>query len=63
MRGLKEGEAKDVVALLTGLSRWEGITTICSGESADELGFCDRIGGIKGGSLNMIMNRRGAQVG
>jgi len=63
LRGLKGDEIKGVVALLTGLSHWEGITTICSGESADELGFCDRIGGIKGGSLDMIMDRKGAQVG
>lgn len=63
LRGLKGEEVKDVVALLTGLSRWEGITTICSGESVDELGFCDRIGGIKGGSFDMITERRGVQIG
>jgi len=63
LRGLKGDGVKDVVALLTGLSRWEGITTICSGESVDVLGFCDRIGGIKGGSFDMITDRRCGGVG
>jgi ABC-type Na+ transport system ATPase subunit NatA/ABC-type antimicrobial peptide transport system permease subunit len=58
--GLKEGEAKGVEALLMDLNRKWGITIVCCGESVDELAFCDRVGGLKGGMLGMIVDRRGS---
>lgn len=62
LTGLKEDEAKGVEALLRELNHWEGITMVCSGKGAHELGFCDRTGGLKGGSFEMITDRRGVKV-
>jgi ABC-type multidrug transport system ATPase subunit/ABC-type lipoprotein release transport system permease subunit len=58
LAGLKEEEAKGIEALLRELNRWEGITMACGGEGVHELGFCDRIGVLKGGRLEMIAEGR-----
>lgn len=56
--GLGESEVENVVALLKDINCHEGITIICSGRSIDELGFCNRIGVLKEGSMEVILNGR-----
>ncbi|MGQ9515202.1 MAG: ATP-binding cassette domain-containing protein, partial [Thermoproteota archaeon] len=57
--GLKEHEADGVRSLLMNLSRFEGITIICSGKNDRELELCDRIVILKKGSIDKIVNKKG----
>jgi len=58
LAGLGESEIENVVSLLKEINYHEGITIICSGRSANELSFCNRIGVMKEGSLEVILHRR-----
>ncbi|MBO3803901.1 MAG: ATP-binding cassette domain-containing protein [Candidatus Brockarchaeota archaeon] len=51
-------EANGVVALLNYLSRFEGVTAICTGRNEDELRFCNRILFLDKGSEIAIVKRR-----
>jgi ABC-2 type transport system ATP-binding protein len=62
LSGLKDNEAGAIGVLLKGLSRWEGITIICSGMSADDLGFCNRIGVMRDGLMETVIERGGEGV-
>lgn len=55
LAGLKGPEARGVEGLLRDLNRVEGMTIICFGGRADELGFCDRIASLRGGTIETII--------
>jgi ABC-type multidrug transport system ATPase subunit/ABC-type lipoprotein release transport system permease subunit len=52
--GLEGPEAKRIEGLLRDLNRTEGMTMICFGRKVDELGFCDRIVRLRGGTIEMV---------
>ena len=56
--GLKELEAKGVGMLLRQLSKFDGMTIVCSGKSESELKFCDRILLLKNGLVEKIIEER-----
>ncbi|MEM2960641.1 MAG: ATP-binding cassette domain-containing protein, partial [Candidatus Bathyarchaeia archaeon] len=61
--GLKDHEAEGVKSLLMNLSRFEGITIICSGKNYQELDFSDRVAILKKGSIEMMVNKKGESIG
>ncbi|TLN04231.1 ATP-binding cassette domain-containing protein, partial [bacterium] len=61
--GLREDEAKGIVALLMDLNRSEGITIVCTGRNAGELAFCNRILALENHTLDMKAEGRGEANG
>ena len=63
LAGLKDQEAKGVEALLKNLSRWEGLTIICTGRNAQELTFCNKILSLKKGTVEAVIETERQEIG
>jgi ABC-2 type transport system ATP-binding protein len=63
LAGLKDQEAKGIEVLLKNLSRWEGLTIICTGRNAQELTFCNKILSLKKGTVEAVIETERQEIG